>query len=85
MSPYPNPIHVPPYNFKTNKKETIIFFCATILFLAPLYITLYTWRGPVAIAIVEEMPRDRVMYSTVIQTLFLYLNNNTRLTHLSGK
>jgi len=31
-----------------------------MLLLAPLYITLYTWRGPIAIAIVEVMPRDRV-------------------------
>ena len=33
------------------------------LFLAPSYITLYTWRGPIAIAIVEVMTRGRVMYS----------------------
>ena len=50
-------------NFKTNETETILFFCTTILFLAPLYITLYTWLGPIAIAIVEVMPLGRVMYS----------------------
>ena len=43
----------------------VIFFCTTVLFLAPLYITLYKWRGPIAIAIVEVMPRSRVMYSNM--------------------
>ena len=39
----------------------------TILFLAPLHIILYTWRGRIAIAIVEVMPRGRVMYSNTLK------------------
>jgi len=41
----------------------LIFFCTTILILAPLYITLDTCPGHIAIAIVEVMPRSRLMYS----------------------
>ena len=36
---------------------------APITFLSPLNITLYTRRGPSVYAIVEVMPRGRVMYS----------------------
>ena len=46
-----------------NKHKINRFLCTTILVLAPSYNTLYTWRGPIAIAIVEVMPRVRVMYS----------------------
>ena len=49
--------------FKTNYKETTVFFCTTILLLSPLYIIVYTRRVPIALAIVEVMPRGRVMYS----------------------
>ena len=41
---------------KQTHTNLFIIFCPTILFLAPLYITVYTWRGPIAIAIVEVMP-----------------------------
>ena len=46
-------------------KPHLIFFCTTILFIAPLYISLYTWRGPIAIALVEVMPLGRVMYNNM--------------------
>jgi len=72
---------------RQTKKETFIFFCTTILVLAPLYITLYTCRGPIAIAIDEVMPQSRVMYSNTNKrssSTLNYANNNTRLTHLSG-
>jgi len=53
--------------------------------LPPLYITLYTWRGPIAIAGVKVMPRGRLMYSNANTLPLPYANNNTRLTHLSGQ
>ena len=64
-------------NFKTNKKN-FIFFYTTILFLSPLYTTLYTTRRPIAIAIVEVTPRGRVMYSNTFP--LSYANKHTRLT-----
>ena len=50
--------------YKYNTQKNFIFFYTTILFLSPLYTTLYTTRTSIAIAIVEVMPRGRViMYS----------------------
>jgi len=48
---------------KTKNKNNFIFFYKTLLFLSPLYTTLYTTRRPIAIAIVEVMPRGRAVYS----------------------
>jgi len=48
-----------------------------------LYITLYTRRRPIAIAIVEVMPRARVMYSNTNKHSYSTLRQNKYQTDIN--